>query len=494
MNLGVPSDGAEAARKVLAETARACGRRVVGAGAPAAVGAGLAIFCQGGNAFDAAVAACLVEAVALPMKCGLGGDLVALARTNGGPIRALVSVGPGVAALEQGAQLSRVGPRSVGVPGAPDGYAALAGLGRLGLEAVVEPAVRAAEDGVEWSRLAVQFTQEAESLLRTHNGDTPFLPEGRVPRVGERLRLPGLAALLRKFGQLGGELFFGAEGEVLARRLDAAGGLLRADDLRVRPAMWSAPERLPLPDDASLWATPVPTHGPSLLRAVEMAYLEQVDPIAAVRRARTETGQDRRAPAAAGTSVVTAADDGSNAVVVVHSNSFGQYGSGVVIEDWDLVLNNRPGRGFDLDAPAKTPNAPAAGRVPMTTLHAWALEKRDVTLLGATPGGDNQMPWNLQAVLACVAGDDDLGRVVVEPRWAMDGGGQVVCEADHPFADRGGIDVAPPLSLRSAEQILRLAADERDVQAVADPRSGARVGAVPAPMREAADPLDHTER
>ncbi len=130
----------------------------------------------------------------------------------------------------------------------------------------------------------------------------------------------------------------------------------------------------------------------------------------------------------------------------------------------------------------------------MTTLHAWAIEKRDVTLLGATPGGDNQMPWNLQAVLACVAGDDDLGRVVVEPRWAMDGGGQVVCEADHPFADRDGIDVAPPLSLRSAEQILRLAADERDVQAVADPRTGARVGAVPAPTQEAADPLDHTER
>ena len=48
------------------------------------------------SAADAAVAACLVEAVALPMKCGLGGDLVALARSKGGPIRALVSVGPGL--------------------------------------------------------------------------------------------------------------------------------------------------------------------------------------------------------------------------------------------------------------------------------------------------------------------------------------------------------------------------------------------------------------
>ena len=53
------------------------------------------------------------------------------------------------------------------------------------------------------------------------------------------------------------------------------------------------------------------------------------------------------AAAATGTSVVTAADDESNAVVVVHSSSFAQYSSGVVIDEWDLVLNNRPRRGFD---------------------------------------------------------------------------------------------------------------------------------------------------
>ena len=480
-------DGAEAARRMLAETSCVRGRRVVGACAPAAVGAGLAIFCQGGNAFDAAVAACLVEAVALPMKCGLGGDLVALVRTQGGPIRALVSVGPGVAALAQGAQLSKVGPRSVGVPGAPDGYAALAASGRLGLEALVEPAVRAAEDGVEWTPIAVQLTQEAESLLRTHNQDIPFLPEQRLPRVGERLRLPALATLLRSFGHSGAELFFGDEGAALAQRLEASGGLLRADDLRVRPARWSAAERLPLPDDASLWVTPVPTHGPSLLRAVELAHLGEDDPITAVLRARTETGQDRHGSGDAGTSVVSAADDESNAVVVVHSNSFAQYGSGVVAEEWDLVLNNRPGYGFDIDAPANTPNAPAAGRLPMTTLHAWALEKREATLFGATPGGANQMPWNLQTVLACLAGDDDLGSNVVAPRWGMDEAGQVVCEADHAFAERDGVDVAPPLSLRSAEQVLCVAADTPYVQLVADPRIGARVGAVPLAESAAAE-------
>ncbi len=467
--------GSEVARSLLAEVSTARGARVVGAGAPAAVGAALAIFGQGGNAFDAAVAACLVEAVALPMKCGLGGDMVALARSKGGPIRALVSIGPGVAALAHGAQLSRVGPRSVGVPGAPDGYAELARLGRLGLGSVVEPAVRAATDGVAWTRIAVELTGEAESLLRTLNGDIPFLPDGRLPRVGERLKLPGLAALLERFGERGGELFFGDEGEALARRLEAAGGLVRGADLRARPARWSAPERLPLADDASLWATPSPTHGPSLLRAVELAHLEQTHPVAAARRAGAELGQ----AAAAGTSVVTAADDESNAVVVVHSNSFAQYGSGVVIDEWDLVLNNRPGRGFDLDAPADAPNAPAAGRVPMTTLHAWALERRVATVFGATPGGENQMPWNLQTVLACLADDNDLGRIIVQPRWGFDGTGSVMCEADHEFADGERVELTPPLSLRSAQQVLWVAAADPDARIAADPRTGARVGAVP---------------
>ena len=443
--------GSETARGLLTEASGARGARVVGAGAPGAVGAGLAIFCQGGNAFDAAIAACLAETVELPMKCGLGGDLVALVRTKGGPIRALVSVGPGAAALAQGAQLSTVGPRSVGVPGAPDGYAELAGLGRLALADLVEPAVRAATDGVGWTRVAVHLTHEAESMLRTHNGNISFLPEGRLPHVGDRLRLPGLADLLRRFGETGSELFFGAEGEVLVRRLEAAGGLLRVADLQARPARWSAPERLPLPDGASLWTTPAPTHGPSLLRAVELAHLEQAHPVAAARRARVASGFG--APAAGGTSVVTAADDESNAVVIVHSNSFAEYGSGVLIEEWDLVLNNRPGRGFDLDAPADAPNAPAAGRVPVTTLHAWALERREATLLGATPGGDNQMPWNLQTVLACL-GDDDIGGTVLQPRWAMDEIGSVLCEADHELAGGEEVEVTPPLSLPSAQQIL----------------------------------------
>ena len=53
------------------------------------------------------------------------------------------------------------------------------------------------------------------------------------------------------------------------------------------------------------------------------------------------------------------------------------------------------------------PNFPSAGRRPATTLHAWAVGGPDgagVRLMGGTPGGANQMPWNAQTLARVLAG------------------------------------------------------------------------------------------
>src|SRR3546814_303951 len=255
-------------------------------------------------------------------------------------------------------------------------------------------------------------------------------------------------------------------------------GLLRAEDLRARPARWIAPERAVLEDGVFLSVTPAPTHGPRLADALQLVLRDAHPPVAAMRDAmkklRSNDGgtsvvavgdaegravivvhsnsfpqygagvlleeldlvlnnrpgrgfdltagpEDTKAPAPGpvpttppppwaphppgaamrdamkklrsndgGTSVVAVGDAEGRAVIVVHSNSFPQYGAGVLLEELDLVLNNRPGRGFDLKAGPEDPNAPAPGRVPTTTLHAWALERSDGFCMGATPGGANQ--------------------------------------------------------------------------------------------------------
>lgn len=450
--------------------ASAVGGRVLTAAAPAAAEAGLRIFASGGNAFDAAVAMALVETVALPMKCGLAGDVVALVREPDGRLRCLVSVGPGAGALAGDGQLTDTGPCSVGVPGAPAGYARLAALGRLGLPALVAPAVEAATDGLPWSEIAVRLTAESEALLRRHNGDTVFLPGGRVPIVGEMLRLPGMADLLRAFGEDGEKLFHGARGEVLCERVRAAGGFLAPADLEVDPAAWAEPMRLPLAGGAVLAATPAPTHGPALLRAVDLALNGHVDPMAAARAARHPEGEEANGLPVGGTSLVTAAESGGAAVVLMHSNSYPHYGSGLVVDEWDLVLNNRPGRGFDTTAAVSSTRAPAPGRVPPTTLHAWAYEAKDAVTLGATPGGINQMVWNLQGILDVARGLSP-SEVVEAPRWSLDARDDAAVEEDHADAGRPDVRRVPPASLRSVQQIVRVQTGQ--VTAAADRRTGA---------------------
>ena len=59
---------------------------VVCAAAPLAAQAGAAVLRDGGNAFDAVVAAALAETVLLPSKCGLAGDLIAIAARAGSAV------------------------------------------------------------------------------------------------------------------------------------------------------------------------------------------------------------------------------------------------------------------------------------------------------------------------------------------------------------------------------------------------------------------------
>jgi gamma-glutamyltranspeptidase/glutathione hydrolase len=412
---------------LLARRAVTAGSRgAVSAGSRTAAAIGAAALLDGGNAFDAAVASALAETVALPSKCGLAGDVVALCVPAGAaaPI-SVVAIGGAADGLWQAAQatgwnLATTGPLSVGVPGAPAGYARLAARGRLPLQRLAAPAIDLARRGIWWSPMNALLEEESRDLLRRYQPDgCVYSPSEGAHGVGDLVPLPGLSSVLEEFVARGAGLFDGPVGAAMVARVQDAGGVLTADDLRsVRVA--EEPAHSVQTSEGPVWATNAPTYGVALTHALarrvpfEVGAGEVRESLAALAAGKLVEASQQE-----GTSTVAAVDADGNAVVVVHSLSFPQYGSGVVVDGYDLVLSNRAGRGFTFEP--QHANSPEPGRQPLTTLHAWGIQAPQGWLLGATPGGQHQVPWNVQ-VLAQLLGDPSetsMATALTSARWQL---------------------------------------------------------------------------
>ena len=103
--------------------------------------------------------------------------------------------------------------------------------------------------------------------------------------------------------------------------------------------------------------------------------------------------------------MVSAADAEGNVVVIVHSNSFPRFGSGIVVPGYDLTLANRAGRGFTPEAwsPELPGRRPPAGN-DFARMGGRRRRTVDPRFMGATPGGANQMPWNAQTLARIARG------------------------------------------------------------------------------------------
>ncbi len=189
---------------------------------PAATLTALDVLRAGGNAMDAAVAAVAVLGVIEPQSTGIGGDCFCLwAPAGGGRVVALNGSGraPAAASIDwfeaQGlAALEPTSPHTVTIPGAVSAWETLlAAHGTKGLDELLQPAIRFAEEG--WPvhhRTASDWASAADKLRQT--GATAFLPGGAPPRAGDRFTQPALGTTLRAIARSGARGFY--EGDVAA--------------------------------------------------------------------------------------------------------------------------------------------------------------------------------------------------------------------------------------------------------------------------------------
>jgi gamma-glutamyltranspeptidase / glutathione hydrolase len=168
--------------------------------------AGMAVLEQGGNAFDAAVAAGFTLQVVEPHLNGPGGDLPALLWPAGGEPVVLCAQGtaPGAATIERyrdelGLTLvPGTGPLAAVVPGAFGGWLALLrDHGTLTLRDVLRFAIGYAEDGYPMLPQIARSIRNVESLLRDEwtTSAEIYLP---VPVPGALHRNAQLAATYRR--------------------------------------------------------------------------------------------------------------------------------------------------------------------------------------------------------------------------------------------------------------------------------------------------------
>ena len=256
---------------------------------PDATRVALELMRAGGNAMDAAIAACAMQCVVEPHSTGVGGDCFCLYAPNGrgvplaynGSGRAPAAATPerlaalGVTALERGS------PHAVIVPGAVDAWCRLhADHGRLPFAELLAPAIETAREGFPVSsRVAFDIGRQVEYLADHPRAAGIYLTEtGEAPVVGSLHRLPELADALEAIAREGRAAFY--EGELargIVEELEGLGGLHTMEDLADARGEYVAPIDT---DYRGLTVHQCPPNGQGLIALLLLGMLREcpVDP------------------------------------------------------------------------------------------------------------------------------------------------------------------------------------------------------------------------
>ena len=435
------------------------------------------ILRQGGNAMDAAIAACAVQCVVEPGSTGIGGDCFCLYAPEGSTdIVAYNGSGraPAGASLDYFqsngiGSIERHSPHAVTVPGAIEAWSRLsADHGRMPLGEVLAPAIDFAENGFPVSP-RVQFDWSGAASFLRDDAVTAgiYLVDGEAPAVGDVHRLPELAGSLRAIAEQGPDVFYrGWIAEDIVERLQAMGGLHTKEDFAAASGDYVTPIATDFRGHTIYECPPngqgviallllnVAQHldvgpgGPLAvdrihqeIEAARLAYRARnlyvgdpafsdvpvdallsddyaADLVAAIDpKTAAQPPRDVVLPRHRDTVYLTVVDKDRNACSFINTLFFG-FGSGITAPRSGVLLQNR-GQGFVLDP--GHPNCIAPGKRPLHTIIP-ALAARDgrIALSFGVMGGHYQALGHMQFLTRHLDFGCDLQEAMDLPRFMPD--------------------------------------------------------------------------
>ena len=370
---------------------------VVATSQPLASQAGLQVLQQGGNAVDAAVTAAAVLSVVEPYMSGLGGDMFAILWSE--REQRLVGInGSGRAGALMtrdavGGSVREKGAKSITIPGALSGWAALLErYGTLTLAEALRPAMVLADEGFPVSKTTAGEWGLSANDLKADPGarDTYLINGDRAPLAGEWFSNPDLARTMKAIAHEGpGLLYGGALGRRIAEHVRELGGFLTTEDFAAHRPEWVEPLSVRF-KNYRLWELPPNGQGVAALEMLRLlesydlasmghnsaAYLHHLieakklayadlehfvgdpafmaiaperllaDDFIATRRTRMNSGRahphasPERSLTDSETTYIAAADEEGNMISFISSVA-ATFGSGVVVPGTGFALQNR---------------------------------------------------------------------------------------------------------------------------------------------------------
>src|SRR4030081_334204 len=240
---------------------------------------------SGGTAADAAVAACALLAVIEPQSTGIGGDCFALVQPKGeGKIVAYNGSGRAPKAAEASWYLERkmhaiplTSAHAVSIPGAVDAWTTiLRDHGKLGLDTLLQPAIKAAEEGyIVAPRIAFDWKNAFDKLKAGTNTGRYLLPHGKPAVAGDVIHQPELGKTLRAIAKDGRDAFYsGAIAEDMVETLRGIGGLHTLEDFAAHATETPSPIGT-IYKGHDVWQCP--PNGPGITMLVMLNILSRFD-------------------------------------------------------------------------------------------------------------------------------------------------------------------------------------------------------------------------